>query len=182
MIRVKNEITAKDINGNVNSQIFKPLLIRMLIGLAIACVGIALIVFAKPVLGLGIVLTIIGGIFIILLIVMYFIVRNSAIKQNNFGSKKIEYEYRFDPRFFSVTVYIKGKKQGVMNLNYQDISKYKETKNSFYIFLKNQQTLIISKTVKYAEGSPEALHKVLSERASKKAKKIKDPSKVKAIK
>ncbi len=163
MIRVKNEITEKDINGNVNAQIIKPLLIRFLIGLAILAVGITLIAL-KTITWLGIILTIIGGLFCVLLIIMYFIIRNSAIKQNNFGDKKIEYEYRFDPRFFSVTVYIKGKKQGVMNLNYQDISKFKETKDKFFIYLKNKQTLIVSKAVRYPEGSPEALHKVLKER------------------
>lgn len=163
MIRVKNEITEKDINGNVNAQIIKPMTIRFLIGLAILAVGITLIAL-NIVTWLGIVLTIVGGLFCILLFVMYFIIRNSAIKQNNFGDKKIEYEYRFDPRFFSVTVYIKGKKQGIMNLNYQDISKFKETKEKFFIYLKNKQTLIVSKTVRYPEGSPEALHKVLKER------------------
>lgn len=163
MIRVKNEITAKDINGNVNAQLVKPMAIRAAIGLAILIVGVVLLVL-NVITWLGIVLSIVGGLFCALLVVMYFIVRNSAIKQNNFGDKKIEYEYRFDPRFFSVTVYMKGKKQGVMNLNYQDIKKYKETKNQFYIYLKNQQTLIVSKTVRYPEGSPEALHRVLKER------------------
>ena len=163
MIRVKNEITEKDINGNVNAQLIKPMAIRFGIGFAILAVGVLLIVL-NVINWLGITLTVIGGLFCVLLIVMYFIVRNSAIKQNNFGDKKIEYEYRFDPRFFSVTVYIKGKKQGVMNLNYQDISKYKESKDKFYVYLKNKQTLIISKTVRYPEGSPEALHKILKER------------------
>ena len=164
MIRVKNEITEKDVNGNVNSQIIKPMVKRLLIGLAILAVGITFIAL-NIVKWLGIVFTVIGALFCVLLVVMYFIVRNSAIKSNNFGDKKIEYEYRFDPRFFSVTVYIKGKKQGVMNLNYQDISKYKETKDKFYIYLKNQQSLIVSKTVRYPEGSPEALHKLLKNKA-----------------
>lgn len=163
MIRVKNEITEKDINGNVNAQLIKPMAIRFSIGLAILAVGIVLIAL-NAVKWLGIVLTVIGGLFCVLLVVMYFIVRNSAIKQNNFGDKKIEYEYRFDPRFFSVTVYVKGKKQGVMNLNYQDIDKFKESKEKFFIYLKNKQTLIVSKTVRYPEGSPEALHRVLKER------------------
>lgn len=163
MIRVKNEITEKDINGNVNAQLAKPMAIRFLIGLVILVVGIIVTALTniKP---LGIVLIIVGGLFCLLLVVMYFIVRNSAIKQNNFGDKKIEYEYRFDPRFFSVTVYLKGKKQGVMNLNYQDISKYKETKEKFFIYLKNKQTLIVAKNVRYPEGSPEALHKILKDR------------------
>ena len=164
MIRVRNEITEKDINGNVNAQLVKPMSIRFAIGLAILAVGILLIALVPVVKWLGIVLTVIGGLFCVLLIVMYFIIRNSAIKQNNFGDKKIEYEYRFDPRFFSVTVYVKGKKQGIMNLNYQDISKYKETKDQFFLYLKNKQTLIVSKNVRYPEGSPEALHKVLKER------------------
>ena len=163
MIRVKNEITEKDINGNVNAQLIKPMAIRFLIGFAILAVGVVLLAL-NVVVPLGVILTIIGGLFCILLVVMYFIVRNSAIKQNNFGDKKIEYEYRFDPRFFSVTVYIKGKKQGLMNLNYQDIDKYKESKDKFFIYLKNKQTLIVSKTVRYPEGSPEALHRVLKER------------------
>ena len=163
MIRVKNEITEKDINGNVNAQLIKPMAIRFLIGFAILAVGVVLLAL-NVVQWLGIVLAVIGGIFCVLLITMYFIIRNSAIKQNNFGDKKIEYEYRFDPRFFSVTVYVKGKKQGIMNLNYQDISKYKETKDKFFIYLKNKQTLIIAKNVKYPEGSPEALHKVLKDR------------------
>ena len=163
MIRVKNEITEKDINGNVNAQIIKPMAIRFLIGLAILALGVVFIAL-NTVKWLGIILTVIGGLFCVLLFVMYFIIRNSAIKQNNFGDKKIEYEYRFDPRFFSVTVYLKGKKQGVMNLNYQDIAKYKETKEKFFIYLKNKQTLIVAKNVKYPEGSPEALHKILKER------------------
>ena len=163
MIRVKNEITEKDINGNVNSQLIKPMAIRFSIGLLLVVAGM-LIVLLTTINWLGIVLGVIGGLFCLLLIVMYFIVRNSAVKQNNFSDKKIEYEYRFDPRFFSVTVYIKGKKQGVMNLNYQDISKYKETKDKFYIYLKNKQTLIVAKDVRYPEGSPEALHKILKER------------------
>ena len=163
MIRVRNEITEKDINGNVNAQIIKPMAIRFLIGLAILGVGITLIAL-NVITWLGIVLTIIGGLFCALLIVTYFIIRNSAIRQNGFGDKKIEYEYRFDPRFFSVTSYVKGKKQGSINLNYQDISKYKETKEKFYIYLKNKQTFIVSKTVRYPEGSPEALHKLLSGR------------------
>ena len=163
MIRVKNEITEKDINGNVNAQLIKPMAIRFLIGFAILAVGVVLLAL-NVVVPLGVILTIIGGLFCILLVVIYFIVRNSAIKQNNFGDKKIEYEYRFDPRFFSVTVYIKGKKQGLMNLNYQDIDKYKESKDKFFIYLKNKQTLIVSKTVRYPEGSPEALHRVLKER------------------
>jgi len=163
MIRVKNEITERDINGNVNAQLIKPMAIRFGIGLAILLAGV-LIIALTNIDWLGIILTVVGGLFCILLIAMYFIVRNSAIKQNNFGDRKIEYEYRFDPRFFSVTVYIKGKKQGVMNLNYQDISKYKETKDKFFIYLKNKQTLIVSKTVRYPEGSPEALHKTLKDR------------------
>lgn len=170
MIRVKNEITEKDINGNVNSQIVKPMLIRGLIGLVILGAGITLICL-DVIKWLGIVLTVVGGLFCVLLIVMYFIVRNSAIKQNDFGSKKIEYEYRFDPRFFSVTVYIKGKKQGIMNLNYQDITKYKENKNNYYIYLNNNQTLIVSKTARYAEGSAESLGKILKERVKKSKKK-----------
>ena len=163
MIRVKNEITAKDINGNVNAQMLKPMGIRFAIGLALVLAGV-LIIALTNIKWLGIILTVVGGLFCLLLVVMYFMVRNSAIKQNNFGDRKIEYEYRFDPRFFSVTVYMKGKKQGVMNLNYQDIQKYKETKEKFFIYLKNKQTLIVSKTVRYPEGSPEALHKVLKER------------------
>lgn len=170
MIRVKNEITEKDINGNVNSQIVKPMLIRGLIGLVVLGAGITLILL-DIIKWLGIVLTVVGGLFCVLLIVMYFIVRNSAIKQNDFGSKKIEYEYRFDPRFFSVTVYIKGKKQGLMNLNYQDIIKYKENKNNYYIYLNNNQTLIVSKTARYAEGSAESLGKILKERVKKSKKK-----------
>lgn len=167
MIRVKNEITEKDINGNVNSQLIKPMAIRFLIGLIVLAGGITLVCL-NVVKWLGIVLIVLGGLFDLLIIVMYFIVRNSAIKQNNFGDKKIEYEYRFDPRFFSVTVYIKGKKQGLMNLNYQDIKKYKETKDKFYIYLNNNQTLIVAKNLRYAEGSPEALHKILKERVGKK--------------
>ena len=163
MIRVKNEITEKDINSNVNAQLVKPMLIRALIGLGILAVGVVLIAL-NVVTWLGIILAVVGGLFCVLLLVMYFIVRNSAAKQNNFGDKKIEYEYRFDPRFFSVTVYMKGKKQGVMNLNYQDIAKYKETKDKFFVYFKNKQTLIISKTVRYPEGSPEALHKILKDR------------------
>ena len=170
MIRVKNEITEKDINGNVNSQLIKPMTIRFIIGLLVVAIGVTLICL-NVVKWLGIVLVVLGGLFDLLIIAMYFIVRNSAIKQNNFGDKKVEYEYRFDPRFFSVTVYTKGKKQGLMNLNYQDISKYKETKDKFYIYLNNNQTLIVAKNVRYAEGSPEALHKILKERASKKKKK-----------
>lgn len=170
MIRVKNEITEKDINGNVNSQIVKPMLIRGLIGLVILGAGITLIL-VDIIKWLGIVLTVVGGLFCVLLIVMYFIVRNSAIKQNDFGSKKIEYEYRFDPRFFSVTVYIKGKKQGIMNLNYQDIIRYKENKNNYYIYLNNNQTLIVSKTARYAEGSAESLGKILKERVKNSKKK-----------
>lgn len=166
MIRCKNEITEKEINKNVNSQIIKPMIIRALIGLALIAGG-AVIVLLTTINWLGIVLAVVGALFDLLLIVMYFIVRNSAIKQNNFD-KKIEYEYRFDPRFFSVTVYIKGKKQGVMNLNYQDIAKYKETKTNFYLYLTNKQTLIVSKTVRYPEGSPEALHRVLKERTKKR--------------
>ena len=172
MIRVKNEITEKDINGNVNSQLIKPMSIRFLIGFAVLAAGIVLIVL-NVIKWLGIVLTVVGGLFCLLLVVMYFIVRNSAIKQNNFGSKKIEYEYRFDPRFFSVTVYVKGKKQWLMNLNYQDITKYKENKNNYYIYLNNNQTLIVSKTARYAEGSAESLGKILKERV-KKGKKIKN--------
>ena len=86
MIRVKNEITEKDINGNVNAQLAKPMAIRFLIGLAILAAGVIVTVLTnvKP---LGIVLTIVGGLFCLLLVVMYFIVRNSAIKQNNFGDK-----------------------------------------------------------------------------------------------
>lgn len=163
MIRVKNEITAKDINGNVNAQMLKPMGIRFAIGLVLVLAGV-LIIALTNIKWLGIILTVVGGLFCLLLVVMYFMVRNSAIKQNNFGDRKIEYEYRFDPRFFSVTVYMKGKKQGVMNLNYQDIQKYKETKEKFFIYLKNKQTLIVSKTVRYPEGSPEALHKILKER------------------
>lgn len=162
MIRVKNEITEKDIAGNVNAQLIKPLAIRFSIGFALLAVGVALLVL-NVVAWLGIVLSIIGGLFCALLVVMYFIVKSSAKKQNNLGDK-MEFEYRFDPRFFSVTVYKKGKKQGVMNLNYQDISKYKETKEKFFIYLKDKQTLIVSKTVRYPEGSPEALHRVLKER------------------
>jgi len=60
-----------------------------------------------------------------------------------------------------------------MNLNYQDIAKYKETKSSFFIYLENKQTLIVSKEVRYPEGSPEALHKVLKERVGNKKKKFK---------
>lgn len=163
MIRVKNEITEKDINGNVNAQLIKPMAIRFLIGLAILTVGV-LVTALTSIKWLGIILLVVGGLFCVLLVAMYFIIRNSAIKQNNFSDKKIEYEYRFDPRFFSVTVYIKGKKQGSMNLNYQDISKYKETKDKFYLYLKDKQTLIISKAIRYPEGSPEALHKLLKER------------------
>lgn len=163
MIRVKNEITEKDINGNVNAQLIKPMAIRFLIGLAILVAGV-LVTALTSIKWLGIILLVVGGLFCVLLIVMYFLIRNSAVKQNNFGDKKIEYEYRFDPRFFSVTVYIKGKKQGVMNLNYQDISKYKETKDKFFVYLKNKQTLIIAKDVRYPEGSPEALHKLLKDR------------------
>lgn len=162
MIRVKNEITQKDIAGNVNAQLIKPLAIRFGIGFALLAVGIVLLVL-NVVVPLGVVLSIIGGLFCLLLVVMYFIIKSNAKKQNNLGDK-MEFEYRFDPRFFSVTVYRKGKKQGVMNLNYQDISKYKETKDKFYIYLKDKQTLIISKTVRYPEGSPEALHKILKER------------------
>jgi len=169
MIRVKNEITEKDINGNVNAQLIKPMATRFLIGFAILAVGVVLLALNK-IKWLGIVLTVIGGLFAILIVVMYFVVRNSAIKQNNFGNKKVEYEYRFDPRFFSVTVYIKGKKQGMMNLNYQDITKYKETKDRFFIYTNNQQTLIVAKNIKYAEGSPEALHKILKERVKSKKK------------
>lgn len=170
MIRVKNEITEKDINGNVNAQLLKPMSIRAIIGLLIAAVGVVFIVL-DIVKWLGIVLTCIGGLFFIAICVIFLVVRNSAIKQNNFGDKKIEYEYRFDPRFFSVTVFIKGKRQGVMNLNYQDITKYKETKDNFYVYLNNNQTLIISKNVHYAEGSPEAVHKLLKERVKKTTKK-----------
>ncbi|MBE7074623.1 MAG: YcxB family protein [Clostridiales bacterium] len=170
MIRVKNEITEKDINGNVNSQLAKPMTIRFLIGFLILAAGVTLICL-NVIKWLGIVLTVVGGLFDVLIIVMYFIVRNSAIKQNNFGDKKLEYEYRFDPRFFSVTAYVKGKKQGIMNFNYQDISKYKETKDKFYVYLNNNQTLIIAKNVRYAEGSPEALHRILQERANKTKKK-----------
>ncbi len=170
MIRVKNEITEKDINGNVNAQLIKPMSIRFLIGLVVLGAGITLICL-NIVKWLGIILTVLGGLFCLLIIVMYFIVRNSAIKQNNFGDRKIEYEYRFDPRFFSVTVYLKGKKQGIMNLNYQDITKFKETKDKFYIYLNNNQTLIVSKNIRYAEGSPEALHKILNERVKKSKKR-----------
>lgn len=166
MIRCKNEITEKEISKNVNSQIIKPMAIRMLIGLALIGIGGIIVIFTK-LNWLGYTLAGIGAAFAIMLVVMYFIVRRSAAKQNNLD-KKIEYEYRFDPRFFSVTVFIKGKKQGVMNLNYQDIAKYKETKTNFYIYLTNKQTLIVSKTVRYPEGSPEALHKVLKERTTKK--------------
>lgn len=166
MIRVKNEITTKDISGNVNSQLLKPLAIRFGIGVLL-CVAGLLIVLLTTINWLGIVLGVIGGLFCLLLIVMYFIVKRNALKQNNMGDKKIEYEYRFDARFFSVTVYIKGKKQGVMNLNYQDIDKYKETKEKFYIYLKNKQSLVIAKDVRYPEGSPEALHKLLKERVKK---------------
>ena len=162
MIRVKNEITEKDIAGNVNAQLIKPLAIRFSIGLALLAVGVVLLVL-NVVVPLGIILAIIGGLFCLLLVVMYFIVKSSAKKQNNLGDK-MEFEYRFDPRFFSVTVYKKGKKQGVMNLNYQDINKYKETKEKFFIYLKDKQTLIVSKTVRYPEGSPEALHRILKER------------------
>lgn len=170
MIRVKNEITEKDINGNVNSQIIKPMAIRFAIGTVVLAAGIVLICL-NLIKWLGIVLTVVGGLFDVLLIAMYFIVRNSAIKQNNFGSKKIEYEYRFDPRFFSVTVYVKGKKQGLMNLNYQDITKFKENKNNFFLYLNNKQTLIVSKTVRYAEGSAESLKRILKERVKKSKKK-----------
>jgi len=170
MIRVKNEITEKDLNSNINSQLAKPMIIRFLIGLLVVGGGITLVVL-DVIKWLGIILIVLGGIFDILIIAMYFIVRNSAIKQNNFGSKKIEYEYRFDPRFFSVTVYVKGKKQGVMNLNYQDITRYKETKNKFFLYLNNNQSLIVSKDVRYAEGSPEALHKILKEKVKKSKKK-----------
>ena len=58
-----------------------------------------------------------------------------------------------------------------MNFNYQDISKYKETKEKFYVYLNNNQTLIISKNIRYAEGSPEALHRLLKERANRSKKK-----------
>lgn len=167
MIRVKNEITEKDINGNVNSQLIKPMSLRFLIGLVLAGGGVTLICL-NVIRWLGIVLAVVGGLFCILIIVMFFIVKNSAIKQNNFNDRKIEYEYRFDPRFFSVTVYIKGKKQGLMNLNYQDIAKVKETKDKFYIYLKNKQSLIVAKKIRYAEGSPEALHKLLNDRTKKK--------------
>lgn len=167
MIRVKTEITQKDIMGNVNAQLTKPLAIRFGIGLAILAVGIVLLAL-NVVVPLGIVLTIIGGLFCLLLVVMYFIVKSNAKKQNNLVDNKMEFEYRFDPRFFSVTPYKKGKKQGMpMNLNYQDIAKYKETKERFFIYLKNKQTLIVSKTVRYPEGSPEALHKLLKERVKK---------------
>lgn len=169
MIRVKNEITAKDINGNVNSQLIKPMAIRFLIGFVLLAGGVCLIILNK-IKWLGIILAVLGGLFDLLIIVMYFVVRNSAIKQNNFNDKKIEYEYRFDPRFFSVTVYLKGKKQGVMNLNYQDILKYKETKTNFYIYTNNNQTLIVSKTAKYAEGSSESLSKILKEKVKQKKK------------
>ena len=170
MIRVKNEITEKDINGNVNSQIIKPMVVRGAIGLGVLAAGIVLICL-NIIKWLGIVLTVVGGLFCVLLFAMYFIVRNSAIKQNDFGSKKIEYEYRFDLRFFSVTVYVKGKKQGLMNLNYQDITKYKENKNNYYIYLNNNQTLIVSKTARYAEGSAESLGRVLKEKVKNGKKK-----------
>ena len=167
MIRVRNEITPKDMNANVNAQLIKPMAIRFTIGAAVLALGIALICLSN-VKWLGVILTILGGLFCLLLIVMYFIVRRSASKQSGLIDKKIEFEYRFDPRFFSVTQYIKGKKQGIMNLNYQDIAKYKETKDKFYIYLKNNQSLIVYKQVRYAEGSPEALHKLLKERCGKK--------------
>ena len=163
MIRVKNEITEKDIISNVNAQLIKPMAKRFVIGLAILLAGI-LVIALTTIKWLGITLTVIGGLFCVLLVIIYFIVKNSAIKQNNFGDRKIEYEYRFDPRLFSVTVYIKGKKQGVMNLSYQEIDRYKETKDKFFVYLKNKQTLIIAKNVRYPEGSPEALHKLLKER------------------
>ena len=165
MIRVRNEITAKDINGNVNAQLIKPMAKRFAIGLAILLAGILVMVLAN-IKWLGITLCVIGGLFCVLLFAMYFIVKNSAIKQNNFGDRKIEYEYRFDPRFFSVIAYIKGKKQGQvpMTFNYQDIDRFKETKDKFFIYLKNKQTLIVAKNVRYPEGSPEALHKLLKER------------------
>ena len=172
MIRVKNEITAKDINSNVNSQLLKPMAIRFLIGFVLLAAGVVLIVLNK-IKWLGIVLTVIGGLFALLIVVMYFIVRNSAIKQNNFGDKKIEYEYRFDARFFSVTVYVKGKKQGLMNLNYQDIIRYKETKDQFFLYLNNNQTLIVSKNARYAEGSSDALSKILKGRVKQKKKQTK---------
>lgn len=167
MIRVRNEITAKDMNANVNSQLAKPMLTRLLIGLAVLAVGIVLISLTN-IKWLGIILAIIGGAFCILLIVMYFIVRGSAAKQSGLGDKKIEFEYRFDPRFFSVTQYLKGKKQGIMNLNYQDVARYKETKDKFYLYLKNSQSLIVYKNIRYAEGSPEALHKLLKEKLANK--------------
>lgn len=166
MIRVKNEITTKDISGNVNSQLLKPLAIRFAIGVLL-CVAGLLIVLLTTINWLGIVLGVIGGLFCLLLIVMYFIIRKNALKQNNMNDKKVEYEYRFDARFFSVTVYVKGKKQGVMNLNYQDINKYKETKDKFFIYLKNKQSLVVAKNVRYPEGAPEALHKLLKEKVKK---------------
>ena len=93
MIRVKNEITAKDINGNVNSQLIKPMAIRFLIGFVLLAGGVCLIILNK-IKWLGIILAVLGGLFDLLIIVMYFVVRNSAIKQNNFNDKKIEYELR----------------------------------------------------------------------------------------
>ena len=170
MIRVKNEITPKDLNANINSQLLKPMSIRFAIGVALLVLGIVLIVLPNNLNWLGIIFAIVGGIFCLLLIVMFFIVKRSASKQTNLIDKRIEFEYRFDPRFFSVTQYIKGKKQGIMNLNYFDIARYKETKDKFYIYLKNNQPLIVYKQTKYAEGSPEALHKLLKERCSKKSK------------
>ncbi|MBO7526911.1 MAG: YcxB family protein [Clostridia bacterium] len=167
MIRVKNEITAKDMNSNVNAQLIKPMSIRFAIGAALLALGIVIICLTS-VKWLGIILSILGGIFCLLLVVMYFIVKASASKQSGLIDRKIEFEYRFDPRFFSVTQYIKGKKQGIMNLNYQDISRYKETKDKFYLYLKNNQSLIVYKNTKYAEGSPEALHRLLKERLSGK--------------
>ena len=167
MIRVRNEITPKDMNSNVNTQLIKPMSIRFSIGLALVAIGIVLLCLTS-VKWLGIILCILGGVFCLLLIVMFLIVKRSASKQSGLIDKKIEFEYRFDPRFFSVTQYIKGKKQGVLNLNYQDISKYKETKDKFYLYLKNNQCLIIYKQIKYAEGSPEALHRLLLERCKNK--------------
>lgn len=167
MIRVRNEITPKDMNSNVNAQLIKPMSIRFAIGIVVLALGIVLIALTN-VKWLGIIFAILGGLFCLLLIVMLIIVKRSASKQSGLIDKKIEFEYRFDPRFFSVTQYIKGKKQGIMNLNYQDISRFKETKDKFYLYLKNNQSLIVYKNIKYAEGSPEALHRLLNERCANK--------------
>ena len=74
MIRVKNEITEKDINGNVNAQLIKPMAIRFLIGFVLAAIGVTLLVVGV-VKWLGIILIVLGGLFCILLVAMYFILR-----------------------------------------------------------------------------------------------------------